>query len=590
MANLLLVVDPDAERRSKCVQSLRSGIAPFPGLVVGEKDAEGCAAIWAISPNAPWSLVSDGEGMTAVLGEAIDDDGRRQTASDVRLAWRERAETCWNGLYMALSVDASGSLVAGVDLLGLFPLYYWRGSGVTLVGTSPEFFRAHPAFQASFDVEGLVRILLVNGLVGGRTLFQDVHRLEPGNHVRADGTGIGEIAAYRIPHELDLAHLPLEGHVAALGDTLLDAVRRHAPAGPSYGLLLSGGLDSRMVGGLLVSAGITPRALSIGLSEDLEMRCAKAAAKALGLEQQTAEPRPEDYPVYARIHADYEHLANGFNTIRDWWTQGQVGRLGQRLATGIVADAMVGGTAIHWAFTPDPPRMSFDGFWKNMPQMGIQVEVARDLMQPRFRGLVESVMDVLRREYDGYGELGSYRAWRFDIAHGERFHVGATLWRLAFGAWPTLPMLDRRVIKVASSIPASSLAHRTTQLELVRTYLPDLGNVPLDRSDLLRHEAQFLSPRLQDLVSERLRRELGRVRRKLTGRETRYWYRVNDFGSDAWRSVRRVVEPHRGRMEPFFDRGNLDAILPPPDGVHTHISESARKLLVGFMHWSSNHL
>lgn len=590
MANLLVAIDPDPGRREAFVRDVKTKIAPFEGLRIGSEEGPNCSVVWAVSPSAPLSVLSDSEGLSGVLGEAIDESGHRRTASEVRAAWRDDPTSCWDGLYLAFHVDPDGGFLAGVDLLGLFPLYYWHGDGVTLAGTSPEFFLSHPAFVSRLHMEGLVRILLMNGLVGGDTLLQGVRRLEPGNHVRHQDGRLQEIRAYSIPHELDLAHLPLEGHVAALGETLLEAVKRHAPVGPRYGLLLSGGLDSRMVGGLLVSTGITPRALTIGLADDLEMRCAKAAAKALGLEQIAAEPKAEDYPLYARIHADYEHLANGFNTIRDWWTQGRVGELGERLATGIVADAMVGGTAIHWAYTSNPPTMSFDGFWKNMPPMGVRIEVARDLLQPQHRGLVETVMDVLRKEYDGYGELGSYRAWRFDIAHGERFHVGGTLWRLAFGAWPTLPMLDRRVIKVASSIPASSLAHRATQLDLVKTYLPQLGTVPLDRSDLLKHEAQFLTPRIRDLATERVRRQIARVRRKLTGRDSRYWFRVNDFGSDAWRTVRRVVEPNRDRMEPFFDRANLDAVLPRPDGYKTHISESARKLLVGFMHWSSNHL
>ena len=590
MANFLVVMDPDASRRSTCVEGLKKIIAPFPGLRVDGAEGPNCSAVWAVSPSAPLDVRTDSQGLSFVVGEAIDEEGRRQSADDLQTAWRDRVTTCWDGFYAAVRVDDQGALIAGVDLLGLFPLYHWQGNGVTLVGSSPELFRAHPAFSPEFQVEGLVRIMLINGLVGGKTLLKGVHRLQPGRHLVVREGRSQEVEAYRIPEGIDLEHLPLEGHVAILGETLKAAVRRHAPAGLRYGMLLSGGLDSRMMGGLLVDAGIVPRALTIGLAEDLEMRCAKAAARALGVEQTTAEPRAEDYPEYARIHATYEHLANGFNTIRDWWTQGQVGQLGERVATGIVADSMIGGTAIHWAYTQAPPRMSFDGFWKNMPQLGIAPEPLRALLQPSHRDLVDEAVDELRREYDGYGELGSYRAWRFDIAHGERFHVGCTVWRLAFGAWPTLPMLDRRVIKVASSIPAASLAHRVTQLELVRTCLPALGRVPLDRSDLLRHEAQFIAPELRDLLEERLRRELGRVRRRLTRRETRYWYRVNDFNSDAWRAVRRVAEPGRGKVEGVFDRMALASSLPGPTADHSNITESGRKLLTGFMHWSSSHL
>lgn len=590
MANLLLVIDPDGERLALCVDQSKAHIAPFPGLLVDAKHGANCALVWAVSPTAPLSVIHDDRGLAFVLGEAMDETGRRLSAMEVRAAWEMDSKACWDGFYLAGSVSEAGELAAGGDLLGLMPFYHWQGGGVTLVATSPELFLAHPAFRPEFDVEGLVRVLLINGLAGGLTLYKGVRRVQPGHHLRTSRGCLEEHEAFRIPDRLDLAHLPLEGHVEILGEAVQDAMRRHAAPGHEYGLLLSGGLDSRMVGGLLLEAGIRPRTFSIGLAEDLEMRCAKAAAKALGVEQIIGEPSAQDYPEYARIHSDYEHLANGFNTIRDWWTQTKVGQLGDRIATGIYADALIGGTTIHWAYSSSPARMSFDGFWHNMAQMGLPPDIARSLLRPEWRGLVDSAMAALRQEYEGYGDLGSYQAWRFDLAHGERYHVGATLWRLAFGAWPTQPMLDRRVIEVASSIPASSLAHRAAQLELVRSRMPALRHVPLDRSDLLELEAQFLEPRLLDLAKERVLRQVGRVRRRLTRQDPRYWYRVNDFNSNHWRTVRHGAEPHRAKLETWFDRSRLSELLPPPDGIHSDISESARKLLLGFMHWSSNHL
>lgn len=589
MANVLIVIDADQERRSECVRRASAVVAPFEGLRVDSRATGICAAVWAVAASAPLSEQVDGSSFSLVLGEAIDESGARRSARTLRDAWASDAKTCWDGFYLAASVEGDGDFVAGVDLMGLMPFYHWEGDGAVLFATSPELFLSHSAFKPEFDVEGLARVLLINGFAHGLTLYKGVRRLQPGHHLRSLGGRVEEIEAFRVPDRLDLAHLPLEGHVEALADAVQAAMNRHAPKDLRYGLLLSGGLDSRMIAGQLLEAGIRPRAFSIGLAEDLEMRCAKAAARVLGLEQGVGEPLARDYPEYARIHSTYEHLANGFNTIRDWWTQAQVGGLGDRIATGIYADALIGGTTIHWAYTPSPPKMSFDGFWTNMAQMGLPPEVARSLLRPGLRGAVDEAMDALRREYEGYGELGSYQAWRFDLAHGERFHVGATMWRLAFGAWPTQPMLDRRVIEVASAIPASSLAHRAAQLELVRSRMPALRHVPLDRSDLLELEAQYLEPRLLDLVKEKILRQTGRVRRRLTRRDTRYWFRVNDFNSDHWRAVRRFAEPHRDKTAPWFERSRLDELLPPPDGLHSGISESARKLLVGFVHWSSTH-
>src|SRR6185503_4947359 len=119
----------------------------------------------------------------------------------------------------------------------------------------------------------------------------------------------------------------------------------------------------------------------------------------------------------------------------------------------------------------------------------------RDLLAPaKLAGAVDEVERKLQQEFHDYGERRSYCAWRYDLAHGQRYHVGATVWRLSFGAWPVVPMLDRAVAAIAAGIPASSLADRAAQLALVRTRLPELASLPLDRSDLMSDEPQYLEP------------------------------------------------------------------------------------------------
>jgi hypothetical protein len=283
------------------------------------------------------------------------------------------------------------------------------------------------------------------------------------------------------------------------------------------------------------------------------------------LKQVTGEPDTSTYPAIAALHARWEHLANGFNTIRDWWIQGQVGQLGDRLVTG---------------------------------GLGVKAEVVRKLLRAEHAGVVQEMQNQLRREFDHYGELGSYRAWRYDLAHGQRYHVGCTPWRLSFGVWPVLPMLDREVLRVSSSIPASSLADRLAQLALVQTHLPEFASVPMDRSDLLSDEPQYLMPRLRQRLGSYARARIKDLRRALgrpaAGRESRYWYRVNNLNGEAWRQVRRTADSSRERAAGVFNRDVLDAILPPPgqpvvfDGAGS--SESGCKLLLGFVCWAGTHL
>lgn len=593
MANVLVVLDADTARRAAYVAAVRSKIALVPDLTAGSCEHGVWTAVWAASPSAPIDSVSTADGGSVVWGTAYDAQGQRATAADVRAAWNNGGLTVWDGFYGALSADVIGRLVVGADLFGVFPIYYWHGNGVVLIGTSTELFDLHPEFRKRFSVAALVGILMTNGLVDGATLWQDVRRLRPGHLLRACADGVQEVEAYRIPEAVDTTGLPLAGDIALLGDAVAAAVRRQAPQGPRYGLLLSGGLDSRMLAGFLVHQGISPRALTLGVPGDLDMRCAAAVARALGLEHAAAEPDPACYPGYARLQAQWEHLANGFNTVRDWWTRSRVAQLGDRLVTGLLADAVVGGISIAWAYSPSPPGMSYDAFTANMPKLGVPADVLRQLLKPEYADLVQETESLLRREFESYGHSGAHRAWCYDLAHGERFHVGGMAWHLSLGSWPVIPALDRELIRVASRLPAASLATRTAQLGLIESHLPELASVPLDRSDLLADHPQYISPRLRQRLAAQIRMEFHKVRRRFSRTESRYWYRVNDFDGDAWSGVRRCAEPLRARVDHVLRRDVLDTLVLPPDARardSQRVPESGLKLLVGFMLWADQHM
>lgn len=598
MANVALVVDRDESRRAAYAAAVRAAVALVPGLVQGEAGGGPLVVVWATGVHTPVSVVSDGTGGAVLWGEAIVGPGSmRATATEVRAEWGGSGPAAvWDGFYAAVQWDKAGVVTVGADLLGIFPLYWWSDGEVVLVGTSPELFRWHPRFRGRLDPAGLVGVLLTNGLVGGRTLWSDVRRLDPG-HVLRGGlrAGVREEAQYELPLSGRHLDLPFRGQVEVLGEVLKDAVARHAPPGQAYGMLLSGGLDSRMLAGFLTDDGVLPRALTLGLPTDLEMRCAKGVARALGLEHVSAEPDPGLYPRYASLQASWEHLANGFNTIRDWESQAHVGRLAPRFVTGGLADAVVGGTSICWAYSRAAAAMTFDAFLSQMPKLGVSPEVLDVLLaHDVFRGIVRDTLSQLERDFTESGDSASRRAWCYDLKHGQRFHVGGTVWRLSFGAWPVVPMLDRRVLEMAASLPAAALADRMAQISLLQTRFPRLAELPLDRSDLALDEPQLLSPRLRHLVRQYLRSRFDKVRRAMRATEVRYWYRINNLDGEGWRAVRALAEPGRERVQHLLDPSVLDSILPAP-GLPSvrpalRVQESGRKLLIGFLIWAQSHL
>jgi asparagine synthase (glutamine-hydrolysing) len=76
--------------------------------------------------------------------------------------------------------------------------------------------------------------------------------------------------------------------------------------------------------------------------------------------------------------------------------------------------------------------------------------------------------------------------------------------------------------------------------------------------------------------------------------ERRFYHRIYDLNRPGWRAVRRLAEPHRERLSPFFQMDVLAELLPPPDTrilVRNPIGDAfGLKMLLGFMLWSADHL
>ena len=586
MANVVVVLDADAERRAGYVAAVRASIALVPGLVVAGCEGTDWAAVWAAAPTAPVSWEADARGGAVVWGEAIDEAGQRQTAAGVRAAWHADGTVTWDGFHAAMVVDDAGQLTVGADVLGIFPVYYWQGPGVVLVGTSPELFSGHPAFKAQLDVAGLVGVLLTNGLVGGATLWKGVRRLAPGHQLRVRDGRVRELETYRVPEAMEAASLPFSGHVELLAEAIGSAVRRHAPIGHRYGLLLSGGLDSRMLAGFLAAQGTRAHALTFGRHDDVELACAKGVTSALGLDHDTAEIPAAAYPPAAEVLARWESLAAGFGGVPEWGMHPQLACLPPRVVMGHMLDGVAGGIHVSWDYDPVTRSYGFDKMLEWVTRWGFTPGALRELLVPSVHDVIGEVTTRFRAAYESYSKKPHLRAWLGDLYHRQRFHVASSLWVTSFSSWPVVPALDRRLLAVASSMPASSLADRRVQEGVLTSRFRELAALPLDRNS---YDSFPLQPRLRHHVARYVRDHWKRATRAIlpdnTSRERRYYYRLYDLNSPGWRAVRELAELHRSSLPQIFRRETVAAWLPTPSQsvslANPIVQSSALKMLLG---------
>jgi asparagine synthase (glutamine-hydrolysing) len=183
------------------------------------------------------------------------------------------------------------SLMLVRDRLGVKPLYWAQFDGLFLFGSELKSLRAYPGWQPRIDRSAVASFMRFNYVPAPLTIYQGVHKLEPGSILTLPFGGAPRIEKYWDAREVAHSGLtnPLRASDAEMTDqleTLLqDAVRRRMVADVPVGAFLSGGVDSSTIAALMQTANAGPvRTYTIGF--DLpgynEAGNAAAVAKHLG--------------------------------------------------------------------------------------------------------------------------------------------------------------------------------------------------------------------------------------------------------------------------------------------------------------------
>src|SRR5712691_2824874 len=157
------------------------------------------------------------------------------------------------------------------DRLGIKPLYWAKFGKLFLFGSELKALHAHPGWTAQIDRNAVAAFMRHNYISTPHTIYQGVHKLEPGTILTLPWQGEPQISRFwnarTIAH--DGALYPLDGSDTDLTEQLeallQDAVARRMIADVPLGAFLSGGVDSSTVVALMQQAGLGKvRTFSIG--------------------------------------------------------------------------------------------------------------------------------------------------------------------------------------------------------------------------------------------------------------------------------------------------------------------------------------
>lgn len=574
MAHLALILDPDRVRRERFTADVRRLFATLPDVTPGELTAGDLACVWAAGHRAPVDLHRDGDRVGLLIGYALDDDGRWLTARELATAWlaADGDHVAHDGYHVAFAHDPLRGLAAGVDPLGLFPLYHAAPhDGVTLVATTPEALLAHSLVPRSVDRVGLTGILLAQGLLDDRPLMAGVRRLPMGRRLRAGPGGRPDLRRVFMATGTP----PPAGETGAaaherIADLMLATLRRHRPPGDDTALMLSGGLDSRLVAGCLADLGIPTRAVTFGRTHDLEVLAAEAVARRLGMpiERISTEASDADFTDRIRLAARFNHLSSGPGGDDFACGLRAAATKGRFLWSGIPYDWVFEPVSKHNGYDPQTGTWSFEGLAVMANAWGVPMHRLPAVLGADGPALLAEVLDSLERSCTS-GPLAPERQsaiarWNQRV----RNHLAAALHQTSFMAWPLMPATDRRFFSAIFGLPVPTFTDRGLEKAILVARRPDLAAIPLDTNSFtfepLLHSGPPPGPfgRARRSLTRRLRRGLQPF---LPGADPRRYERLFDVDQPRWRAVRRAVEPLRPLVAGHLDGRALNMVLPPPD-------------------------
>lgn len=280
---------------------------------------------------------------------AFPEEGLRAELPEVLLRLYERegpsAFTGLNGLYVILVWDENIRRLTLInDRLGMGRVVYWQAEGRFLFAPEVKCLASHPRFERKLDLAGMFDLVAIGHYLGERTLFTEAHVLPAAQiAIFQDGelslegywclevhAGLGKVSREReLIEELDFR--------------LTEAVRRRYT--PDAVLLLTGGLDSRMLAGIMgkLDPSLRVKTLTAGSPGCDEVTYAQEISRTLGLEHQLIPLPPDFLEAFAaewawNLEGNMSCHASWIYALHPWLEQNRP----PYLLTGVAGDAATG--------------------------------------------------------------------------------------------------------------------------------------------------------------------------------------------------------------------------------------------------------
>jgi asparagine synthase (glutamine-hydrolysing) len=412
-----------------------------------------------------------------------------------------------NGAFVAAIWDKTkNKLIVANDRLGLYPLYYSSHNGALLFSSGVRSLLVDPTLPRDIDPTAIAQFLTFDHVLDDRTFLEAV-RLLPQASLLVYQDGHFSIKRY---WDIQYPHIyPLRSEFDYMDEFLAlmrQAVSRQSPRGIHAGILLSGGLDSRLLLAYLVGEHETIHSFTWGIPNCDDARFAAQLAKRAGSQHHFFELKPDWLLGKAN---EAVRITDGMGNIINMHalaTLDEEAQLAKVIYKGFLGDAMFGFGLRHqfWAkydeatrpkahfqvhtdqgvitFTPREQDEYFTDAFKS--------RVKNSVAESYIAGMDDSRSDLLanQRLYFDYRQ----RVPRMTIKGVEVVRSQAMV---------RLPFCDNDLVEFSIKAPPGLLYQRRLMIDAFIREFPKLAQIPVAATGFpLMHCSRDVLARAQHLL------------------------------------------------------------------------------------------
>ena len=206
--------------------------------------------VWVVFNGEIWNY-------KALRQELIEKGHRFCTNSDTETivhAYEEYGLDCAKHLHgmfgFAIWDSLRKRLLLARDRVGKKPLYYTLVDGNLIFASEIKSLLYHPDVKREADVQALADYLSVRYVPAPATLFANIYKVQPGHWLLCENNTIREECYWDFTFG-DTEHLPMEEYLQGIRQHIYRAVEERMMADVPVGAMLSGGVDSSIVTGVM---------------------------------------------------------------------------------------------------------------------------------------------------------------------------------------------------------------------------------------------------------------------------------------------------------------------------------------------------